>query len=69
LRGGFLWTLLHVLPTFQYDRRQSFRGWLRTVTLNNWRKLRKKRAQKVLGEQDRDLGAVVEEAVSQQRPR
>src|SRR5947207_15381474 len=31
-------TLLQVLPTFAYDRRQSFRKWLRTVTLNRWRK-------------------------------
>src|SRR5436190_11639315 len=27
-------TLLQVLPTFSYDRHQSFRRWLRTVTLN-----------------------------------
>ena len=37
-------TLLRVLPTFSYDRNQSFRGWLRTVTLNTWRN-RKKRAE------------------------
>lgn len=30
-------TLLQVLPTFSYDRRQSFRRWLRTLTLNKWR--------------------------------
>ena len=30
-------TLLRVLPTFSYDRDQSFRRWLRTVTLNTWR--------------------------------
>lgn len=27
-------TLVKKLPTFQYDRRKSFRGWLRTVTQN-----------------------------------
>jgi RNA polymerase sigma-70 factor, ECF subfamily len=31
-------TLLQVLPTFTYDRQQSFRKWLRTVTINRWRK-------------------------------
>ncbi len=35
-------TLLQVLPTFSYDRKQSFRKWLRTVTLNKWRKERKR---------------------------
>src|SRR5690242_10334608 len=34
-------TLLRVLPTFTYDRHKSFRRWLRTVTLNQWRKDRK----------------------------
>lgn len=34
--------LLQVLPTFQYDRAQSFRRWLRTITLNKWRNTRKK---------------------------
>src|SRR5262249_16701088 len=35
-------TLLQVLPTFNYDRHQSFRKWLRTVTINRWRKDRKR---------------------------
>jgi RNA polymerase sigma-70 factor (ECF subfamily) len=29
--------LLEKLPRFRYDRHKSFRGWLRTVTLNKWR--------------------------------
>jgi RNA polymerase sigma-70 factor (ECF subfamily) len=29
--------LLRKLPAFQYDRRGSFRSWLRVVTLNKWR--------------------------------
>jgi RNA polymerase sigma-70 factor (ECF subfamily) len=29
--------LLQKLPEFDYDRHGSFRGWLRTVTLNLWR--------------------------------
>src|SRR5437588_2804409 len=28
--------LLHKLPEFTYDQHKSFRGWLRTVTLNKW---------------------------------
>lgn len=29
--------LLKKLPEFQYDQSRSFRGWLRTITLNKWR--------------------------------
>lgn len=32
-----LTALLQALPGFDYDRQQSFRAWLRTVTLNKWR--------------------------------
>ena len=35
-------TLIQVLPTFAYDPRKSFRGWLRSVTLNQWRNSRKR---------------------------
>ena len=35
-------TLLQTLPTFEYDRRKSFRKWLRTITLNKWRDRRRK---------------------------
>jgi RNA polymerase sigma-70 factor (ECF subfamily) len=34
-------TLIQVLPTFEYDRQKSFRRWLRTVTLNQWRNKQK----------------------------
>jgi RNA polymerase sigma-70 factor (ECF subfamily) len=40
-------TLLQVLPTFTYDRQKSFRRWLRTITLNKWRNLRKRPDQRV----------------------
>jgi len=53
-------TLLQVLPNFRYDREQSFRGWLRTVTLNKWRKLRKQRNQKVLEARGDDLAALAD---------
>ena len=29
--------LVRKLPEFRYDRRMSFRGWLKTVTQNKWR--------------------------------
>ena len=29
--------LVRKLPTFEYQRNKSFRGWLRTITLNKWR--------------------------------
>jgi RNA polymerase sigma-70 factor, ECF subfamily len=35
--------LVRKLPDFTYDRQRSFRGWLRTVTLNKWRDLRRRR--------------------------
>jgi RNA polymerase sigma-70 factor (ECF subfamily) len=48
--------LLRVLPTFSYDRDQSFRRWLRTVTLNTWRNARKRSENRVHhGAADADL--------------
>ncbi len=35
------------LPDFQYDASGSFRGWLRTVTLNKFREKKRKRVTKV----------------------
>jgi RNA polymerase sigma-70 factor (ECF subfamily) len=29
--------LVQKRPEFEYDRQKSFRGWLRTITLNKWR--------------------------------
>jgi RNA polymerase sigma-70 factor (ECF subfamily) len=36
--------LLQKLPSFSYDEHRSFRGWLRTVTLNKWRDRCRRRA-------------------------
>src|SRR5687768_4154889 len=33
--------LVRKLPEFDYDRRKSFRAWLRTVFLNKWRERRR----------------------------
>jgi RNA polymerase sigma-70 factor (ECF subfamily) len=35
--------LYRKLPEFEYDARKSFRHWLRTVTLNKWRELARRR--------------------------
>ncbi len=35
--------LLKKLPEFEYDRKQSFRGWLRMVTRNKWKENRRRR--------------------------
>jgi RNA polymerase sigma-70 factor, ECF subfamily len=35
--------LLQKMPEFRHDRHKSFRGWLRTVTLNKWRELCRRR--------------------------
>jgi RNA polymerase sigma-70 factor (ECF subfamily) len=45
-------TLLQVLPTFTYDRQGSFRKWLRTVTINRWRKDRKRPERRMVQGQD-----------------
>jgi RNA polymerase sigma-70 factor (ECF subfamily) len=37
-----LTTLVQKLPEFQYDPRQSFRAWLKTILLNRWRILRRR---------------------------
>lgn len=35
--------LVQKLPEFTYDRHKSFRAWLRTVTLNKWREVCRRR--------------------------
>jgi RNA polymerase sigma-70 factor (ECF subfamily) len=52
--------LVRKLPEFRYDRRQSFRKWLHTVTLNKWRDACRRRAVLPLeprGDVLRDLAA------------
>jgi RNA polymerase sigma-70 factor (ECF subfamily) len=36
--------LVRRLPEFEYDRQQSFRKWLHTITLNKWRDVCRRRA-------------------------
>jgi RNA polymerase sigma-70 factor (ECF subfamily) len=38
-----LLVLFRKLPEFNYDHQRSFRGWLRTVTLNKWRERQRRR--------------------------
>jgi RNA polymerase sigma-70 factor (ECF subfamily) len=62
--------LMQKLPEFDYDPSQSFRGWLRTVTLNKWRDIRRLRriavteadAAAMPAGEDADAAKVFEEA-------
>ena len=36
--------MLRKLPEFKYERSKSFRGWLRTITLNKWRERKRRKA-------------------------
>ena len=47
--------LAQKLPTFTYDRHKSFRRWLRSVTLNQWRNTRKRWDNRVLRGRGGDL--------------
>ncbi len=44
--------MLRKLPDFRHDGQHTFRGWLRTVTLNKWRELQRKRRARPLGSDD-----------------
>src|SRR3954463_2471431 len=43
--------LLRKLPEFTYDQQGSFRGWLRTILLNQWRSEARRRVERSLPEQ------------------
>jgi RNA polymerase sigma-70 factor, ECF subfamily len=51
--------LVQKLPEFRYDPEKSFRGWLRTLTLNKWRENRRRRGVAVAVASDGELAAVV----------
>src|SRR5437764_14799759 len=57
-----LTTLVRKLPEFHYDGGKSFRGWLRTVTLNHWRDRRKRRVTQPIGNGAAGLSAAAVEA-------
>ena len=40
--------LVHKLPDFEYDPRRTFRGWLRTVTINKWREKQRQKAPRAM---------------------
>jgi RNA polymerase sigma-70 factor (ECF subfamily) len=57
-----LLVLLRKLPDFTYDRRLSFRAWLRTVTVNKWREGRRRQDRAVRAEAElADLPALAED--------
>jgi RNA polymerase sigma-70 factor (ECF subfamily) len=41
--------LVQKLPQFAYDQQRSFRGWLRTILLNQWRTSLRRRTPELLG--------------------
>jgi RNA polymerase sigma-70 factor (ECF subfamily) len=47
--------LLRKLPEFAYDQQRSFRGWLHTVLLNQWRTSLRRRTPQPLGPDGADL--------------
>jgi RNA polymerase sigma-70 factor (ECF subfamily) len=51
--------LVQKLPEFQYDPQKSFRGWLRTITLNKWRADRRRRGIVLAEASASELAAVV----------
>jgi RNA polymerase sigma-70 factor (ECF subfamily) len=51
-------TLFQKLPEFTYDRHKSFRGWLRTVTLNHWRDRQRRTATRPLPGEDEPLAGL-----------
>lgn len=57
-------TLVQKLPEFTYDRHKSFRAWLRTVTLNNWRDRLKRTATRPLPGDEAHLDELAAERIS-----
>ena len=51
--------LVQKLPQFQYDPQKSFRGWLRTLTLNKWRENRRRRGLVLTEASERELAGIV----------
>lgn len=49
LAQDVLATLVRKLPEFEYQPEKGFRNWLRTVTLNRWRDLGRKRTERGVG--------------------
>jgi RNA polymerase sigma-70 factor (ECF subfamily) len=48
-------TLVQKLPQFEHDGQRSFRGWLRTITLNKWRDRQRRAAPAALDPADSTL--------------
>lgn len=54
--------LLGKLPDFDFDGQKTFRGWLRTVAINKWRSLQRKRREQTLGSDDGRLHELPDES-------
>ena len=58
--------LVRKLPEFQYDRQRSFRGWLRTVTLNKWREKNRRKSLPMIPTGESGLTDLAEAASSEE---
>ena len=54
-----LTVMVRKLPEFEYDQSKSFRGWLRTVTLNKWRERNRRRSLAVVDVTESQLADVI----------
>jgi RNA polymerase sigma-70 factor (ECF subfamily) len=52
--------LIEQLPRFEYDSRKSFRAWLKTLLMNRWRNLRRRRQAHPTGVDFPELAAPAE---------
>ena len=53
--------LVRSLPEFRYDAHKSFRAWLRTVMLNKWRDLRRRKAPQARADDHPDLAELADD--------
>jgi RNA polymerase sigma-70 factor (ECF subfamily) len=53
-------TLLQEMPRFVYQPGKSFRGWMRTILLNRWRTLQRRRSPRLVSSEELDRMTAVD---------
>jgi len=53
------------LPTWKYDSQKSFRGWLRTITLNRHRQLARKKKIKIVDSNRQQIDGLVDQKLAE----
>jgi RNA polymerase sigma-70 factor (ECF subfamily) len=61
-----LLVLVRKLPGFRYDANRSFRSWLRTVTLNQWRQWHRRKKEPAIGWPPGSINELAEPEASQE---